>query len=291
MTYKVNSVFETTSKGIASIISGGESERVEFERMLPPEAVIARALTAFANTSGGILLVGVDDDGAIIGLTDGEVAEAIARLQAVSYSLLGRNCNVGTVEVDGKSVVYVSTTKIPEYLAPVVTSEGRAYRRKGFTNIGIDLGTTNSSVIYSPSVGPRKISIFVAMSFRIEEEPALVDYFRAMQRAIEYLNVAIELRRVDLAEGDFEISQKIMDEIDMADVVIADLTLNSRNVYFELGYARGRKRRIVQTARKGTVLEFDIRNWRTIFYRNATELEEKLVEEFKNLWDELKDTV
>jgi len=49
-------------------------------------------------------------------------------------------------------------------------------------------------------------------------------------------------------------------------------------VYFELGYARGCKnKQIVQTARKDTLLEFDVRNWRTEFYCNATELEEKLI--------------
>jgi uncharacterized protein YqfA (UPF0365 family) len=76
-----------------------------------------------------------------------------------------------------------------------------------------------------------------------------------------------------LVDGDFEISQRIMDEIDASDVVLADFTLNPANVYFELGYARGQKRRIIQTARKGTHLEFDVRDWRTIIYRNATEFE------------------
>jgi nucleoside 2-deoxyribosyltransferase len=77
-----------------------------------------------------------------------------------------------------------------------------------------------------------------------------------------------------------------MDEIDKADIVIADLTLNPRNVYFELGYARGKPCRIIQTARKETVLEFDIRNWRTIIYRNATQLEEKLIPELKAAYAE-----
>ena len=96
----------------------------------------------------------------------------------------------------------------------------------------------------------------------------------------------IVLRRVDLIDGDFEISQKIMDEIDKSDAIIADFTLTSRNVYFELGYARGKDIRIIQTARKGTSLEFDIRNWKTIFYRNATELEEKLIPELQAAYKE-----
>jgi nucleoside 2-deoxyribosyltransferase len=85
----------------------------------------------------------------------------------------------------------------------------------------------------------------------------------------------------------YEISQQIMNEIDQADIVISDFTLNARNVYFELGYARGKGCRIIQTARKGTILEFDIRNWRTLFYRNATELEERFIPEIKVAYEDI----
>lgn len=114
------------------------------------------------------------------------------------------------------------------------------------------------------------------MSFRNEEEPALVDYYRAIERAVNRLGIPIDLKRIDLEEGDYEISNEVMYQIDQCDIVIADFTLSSANVYFELGYARGRNKEVIQTARKETALEFDVRNWRTAFYRNATELEEKI---------------
>ncbi len=78
-----------------------------------------------------------------------------------------------------------------------------------------------------------------------------------------------------------------MNEIDNSDIVIADFTLSPANVYFELGYARGIRKRIIQTARKSTALEFDVRNWRTTFYRNANELEEKLVAELQTAYAEV----
>jgi hypothetical protein len=108
-------------------------------------------------------------------------------------------------------------------------------------------------------------------------DPSLVDYFEAMKRAVNSTSLPIDLVRMDLLEGDYEISQRIMDEIDKADILLADFTLGPANVYFERGYARGRNRRVVQAARKGTLLEFDTRNWHTIFYKNATELETALV--------------
>lgn len=99
-----------------------------------------------------------------------------------------------------------------------------------------------------------------------------------MRRAVDRTQLPLDLRRIDNIEGDFEISQRILTEIDGAKIVIADFTLSPRNVYYEAGYARGRGKRVVQTARKDTHLEFDTRGWRTIFYRNATELEDALVD-------------
>jgi hypothetical protein len=64
----------------------------------------------------------------------------------------------------------------------------------------------------------RKVRAFVAMSFRTEEHAALVDYFEAMKRATKATGLPIDLIRIDLLEGDYEISQKIMDEIDKTEL-------------------------------------------------------------------------
>jgi hypothetical protein len=49
----------------------------------------------------------------------------------------------------------------------------------------------------------------------------------------------IDLVRIDLLDGDYEISLKIMDEIDCSDALLADFTLSPANVYFEFGYGTG----------------------------------------------------
>ena len=125
------------------------------------------------------------------------------------------------------------------------------------------------------------------MSFREDEEPALADHVEAMKRAVDATGLPISLERVDETPGDFEIPAKIMAAIDCADGVLADFTLASRNVYFEAGYARGAKKPIVQTARISTALEFDVRNWRTLVYKNATELERKLPDEIVGLYERI----
>ena len=49
-------------------IRDGESEHTEFKRSISSLKPLRRAVAAFANTSGGLLILGVDDDGTIIGL-------------------------------------------------------------------------------------------------------------------------------------------------------------------------------------------------------------------------------
>ena len=123
---------------------------------------------------------------------------------------------------------------------------------------------------------PGAAQVFVAISFREEEEPALVDYWHAMQRAAARARGDFDLRRIDDFDGDDEIVDRIYKEIDAADLVIADLTVSSANVYLELGYATGRGKYLIKTCREDTPLEFDVRGHRTLMYRNATILEEKL---------------
>ncbi len=53
---------------IKELIDGGEGSQVEFKRKISSAEKIARALIAFANTKGGTILFGVDDDGSIVGV-------------------------------------------------------------------------------------------------------------------------------------------------------------------------------------------------------------------------------
>ncbi|HTY11146.1 MAG TPA: ATP-binding protein [Bacteroidota bacterium] len=53
---------------IKEMIEGGEGAQVEFKRKISSAEKIARALIAFANTKGGTILFGVDDDGSIVGV-------------------------------------------------------------------------------------------------------------------------------------------------------------------------------------------------------------------------------
>lgn len=50
------------------LIKKGESSTLEFKRKISSYEKIAKEISAFANTIGGYLIVGVDDDGSIVGV-------------------------------------------------------------------------------------------------------------------------------------------------------------------------------------------------------------------------------
>ncbi len=277
-------ILDTSPDAILKLIGQGEGPTVEFKERLSADAIIARTLSAQANSGGGVVIIGVDDEGQPTGLSGDEAASTLSRLISIAASLLPAPHECGIIELpDNRNLVYLVVNAIATHLAPVTTATGEAYVRDG----AIDVLATLPDVDGSSTPAQTRIIVFVAMSFRDEEEPTLVDYFEAMKRAITRSNRPLEVTRIDLQEGDYEISQEVMDAIDRADVVIADFTLSPANVYFELGYARGRQKRVIQTARSDTTLEFDVRNWRTLFYRNATELEEKLIPALVQAYDEV----
>jgi hypothetical protein len=270
-----------TDDDVRRIINEDNRAILETRRHLPPDPAVARVLSSFANTNGGILIVGADDEGDIFGLSEVEAQFVAERLNEIATSLLPGRHDISVVTVEGRKLVYVKVEPTPSELGFVSTARGKIYTRHDQEVVKLKPRHINVART------ERTLTVFVAMSFREEEDPALIDYWAAMQRAAEGSGVPLLLLRIDLKEGDFEISQAILDAIDHADIVIADFTLSSRNVYFELGYARGTRKRLIQTARKDTVLDFDVRNWRTIFYRNATELEQKLCPALLAAYDEL----
>lgn len=62
---------------IKRMVYGGENETVEFKRKVAHPEKVIREVVAFANTRGGYLLVGVDDDKTIYGVKDVEEEDFI----------------------------------------------------------------------------------------------------------------------------------------------------------------------------------------------------------------------
>lgn len=72
-----------TLDDVKRIVARGEGQHIEFKRRVPTHERIAKEMIAFANTGGGTVLIGVNDDGSIVGVKDSEEEEFSLR-QAVS---------------------------------------------------------------------------------------------------------------------------------------------------------------------------------------------------------------
>ncbi|MGB3139066.1 MAG: ATP-binding protein, partial [Nodosilinea sp.] len=56
-------------------IRQGEGKTLELKMQLPQRDQIAKTVVAFSNTSGGKLVIGVDDDRQVVGLGEGDVLD------------------------------------------------------------------------------------------------------------------------------------------------------------------------------------------------------------------------
>jgi predicted HTH transcriptional regulator len=92
-------------KDVNRLIEQGEGFEIEFKRKVSTPEKIARALIAFANTKGGHLLFGVDDDGSIVGV-ESEKSEVDQITQAATeFCLPEITPEIDIVAFDGKDVI------------------------------------------------------------------------------------------------------------------------------------------------------------------------------------------
>jgi hypothetical protein len=118
--------------------------------------------------------------------------------------------------------------------------------------------------------------VFVICSFLPDMEPA----FEAISAAAT--SVGLRAERVKDVVGDYRITEKMLSMIRRAHFVVADLTHERPNVYFELGYARGIGKRVITILREGTERHFDIYDWTYLKYIDSRPLERLLIERFEH---------
>lgn len=61
-----------THRELERLVTIGEGQHLEFKRQVPKPQRLAKEVIAFANSGGGHLLLGVDDDGSIVGVRDAD---------------------------------------------------------------------------------------------------------------------------------------------------------------------------------------------------------------------------
>ena len=90
---------------LKNLISEGENFKIEFKRQFSSVEKIAKELIAFANTKGGMILFGVDDDGTIYGVPSEKSEIDLIREAAKDYCEPPIDPIVQVIELNRKDVV------------------------------------------------------------------------------------------------------------------------------------------------------------------------------------------
>jgi len=90
---------------LKALISEGENFKIEFKRQVSTVEKIAKELIAFANTKGGMILFGVDDDGTIYGVESEKSEMELIREAARQYCEPPIEPIVQVIELNRKDIV------------------------------------------------------------------------------------------------------------------------------------------------------------------------------------------
>jgi ATP-dependent DNA helicase RecG len=130
-----------TEAELRALIAGGEGQRIEFKAAEADAADLARALTALANSGGGTLLLGVGDDGQVLGLWYAQPAHISRNIRTMPdlgawrqflVNLSRHNCEpavpigVEHVAVEGHDVL---AAHVPDGQDKPYRANGRVYVR------------------------------------------------------------------------------------------------------------------------------------------------------------------
>ena len=142
-----------TRNQLDDLIARGEGARLEFKRSISAAHRIARTLVAFANTSGGTLLIGVADDGAILGVAS--ESREMHRIEEATDQLADPPLSIvyETLAPDGRKVLVIhvdESNEKPHYAIDETGTRTIYVRAK-------DKSVPTSKVIITPEITDREL--------------------------------------------------------------------------------------------------------------------------------------
>lgn len=131
---------------------------------------------------------------------------------------------------------------------------------------GIIIHNAFESVLENINYEQKEPSVFAIMKFEKDFDELYNEVIVPQLKSYGYKTV-----RADECYTSTSILQDIIREINDASIIIADITMDNPNVFYELGYAHALNKPTILLADrdKREKLPFDISGFRTIFYTNS----------------------
>lgn len=126
----------------------------------------------------------------------------------------------------------------------------------------------------------RPNSAFVMMAID-PDNPELEDVRNVIKDVFD--EFGIQAITADEIEHEDVITNRILSEIESSEFLMADLTYERPNVYYEIGHAHAKNKRVILYRKKETKLHFDIAHRNCPEYRNTTDLKKLLRRRLENI--------
>ena len=110
----------------AALAAGGENQWVELKVKLPAASMIIKVLAAFANSGGGVLIVGVDDTGQATGWQRADSDGAARQMREIADSALPDLTHVRVGQADDSWLAWIVVESAHE---PFITADDAYWRR------------------------------------------------------------------------------------------------------------------------------------------------------------------
>jgi hypothetical protein len=128
--FRINSADDLTNTVLLKrLIRSGEGPHIEFKDQEIHPRHLARAISAFANSEGGVVLLGITDNGEIRGMDNSSMLGPLVDRAVASLNPADISVETQIASIDGKNVGCIFV--LPYGDTPIQSADSKFYRRIG----------------------------------------------------------------------------------------------------------------------------------------------------------------